>query len=87
MAQADRPPSRREPNGPAYVALRTELVAARTSAGLTQQAVADRMGRPQSLVAKIEGGERTIDFVELVAMAKIIGLDIGGLMKRIEPLI
>ncbi|MDA4631926.1 helix-turn-helix transcriptional regulator, partial [Escherichia coli] len=37
------------------------LVAARRAKGFTQQAVADRLQKPQSYVAKIEGGERRLD--------------------------
>ncbi|MCY4661112.1 MAG: helix-turn-helix transcriptional regulator [Acidobacteria bacterium] len=34
---------------------------ARQRVGLTQQALADRLGRPQSAVAKIEAGTRRVD--------------------------
>jgi transcriptional regulator with XRE-family HTH domain len=51
------------------------LVAARARAGLTQQAVAARLGRPQSYVAKVEGLERRLDVVELLQLANAIGFD------------
>ena len=49
------------------------LIEARKGAGLTQQQVADKLGRPQSFVAKYEGGERRLDVVELVEIAQVLG--------------
>lgn len=51
------------------------LVAARHRAGVRQQTLARKLGRPQSFVAKYEGGERRIDVVEFVAIAKVLGAD------------
>ncbi len=51
------------------------LIAARKAAGLTQQQVADRLDRPQSFVAKYEGGERRLDIVEFVTIAKQLKAD------------
>jgi len=58
-----------------YKALIDRLVAARMDAGLTQQTVADRLGKPQSYVAKVEGLERRLDVIEFLTMAGAIGLD------------
>ncbi|MGE4256636.1 MAG: helix-turn-helix domain-containing protein [Xanthobacteraceae bacterium] len=59
---------------------------ARRDAGLTQHDVAKRLKKPQSFVAKYEGGERRIDVVEFLAIARAIGADplgiIRGLMRR-----
>lgn len=44
----------------------------RKRAGLTQQEVADRLGLPQSFVAKYEGGERRLDVLEFIAIARAI---------------
>jgi transcriptional regulator with XRE-family HTH domain len=51
------------------------LVAARRGAGFTQQEIAGRLGKPQSYVAKIEGGERRLDVVEFIALAKAINVN------------
>ena len=51
------------------------LVAARKKAGLTQQTVAERLKRPQSFVAKYEGGERRLDLIEFIAVAKALERD------------
>ena len=59
----------------AYQELIARLVEARRDAGLTQQALAERLGRPQSYVAKVEGCERRLDVIEFLAMAQEIGVD------------
>ena len=63
------------------VAFRQLMIEARKNAGLTQQEVAKRLKRPQSFVAKYEGGERRIDVVEFVAIARAIGADPVRLLK------
>lgn len=50
-------------------------VAARQKAGLTQHAVAKRLGRPQSFVAKVEGGERRLDVIEFIGVARAVEAD------------
>jgi transcriptional regulator with XRE-family HTH domain len=62
-------------HSPQHQKLRELLIAARKKAGLTQAEVALRLGRPQSFVAKYEGGERRLDVIEFVTVARIIGLD------------
>lgn len=51
------------------------LIKARKRAGLTQHDVAKKLNKPQSFVAKYEGGERRIDVVEFLAIAQAIGAD------------
>jgi transcriptional regulator with XRE-family HTH domain len=46
---------------------------ARKRAGLTQAELAERLGRPQSFVAKYEQGERRIDVAEFIEIAKALG--------------
>jgi transcriptional regulator with XRE-family HTH domain len=62
-------------HSPSYAALREMLIAARRSAGLTQDEVARRLERPQSFVAKYEGGERRLDVVEFIALARALEQD------------
>lgn len=45
---------------------------ARTRAGLTQEDVAKRLNRPQSYVSKYESGERRLDVIEFVRVAKVL---------------
>ena len=58
-----------------YARLIEILVAARHGAGVRQQALAKALGRPQSFIAKYEGGERRIDVVEFVAIARALNAD------------
>jgi transcriptional regulator with XRE-family HTH domain len=51
------------------------MVETRKQAGLTQQQLAKKIGRPQSFVAKYEGGERRIDLIEFIEIARALGAD------------
>ena len=68
---------------PDHVRLTEILVRARKAAGLTQAQVADRLGKPQSFVAKYENGERRLDVVEFVAIARTMGADPLRLFKAL----
>jgi hypothetical protein len=56
---------------------------ARKSARLTQHEVAKRLHKPQSFIAKYEGGERRIDVVEFVTVCQAIGADPAKLLKAL----
>jgi transcriptional regulator with XRE-family HTH domain len=62
-------------HSPEHQALCELLLAARHKAGLTQQNVAKRLKRPQSFVAKVEGGERRLDILEFLDFSRAIGAD------------
>jgi transcriptional regulator with XRE-family HTH domain len=47
----------------------------RREAGLSQQEVAGRLGKPQSFIAKYERGERRLDVVEFCTITRVLGLD------------
>jgi transcriptional regulator with XRE-family HTH domain len=51
------------------------MIGARKKAGLSQAALAARLGKPQSFVAKYEGGERRLDVIEFLLVARAIGVD------------
>lgn len=59
---------------------------ARLKAGLTQHALAERLKKPKSFVAKVEGGERRLDVLEFLAVTAAIGADpirlIRALMRQ-----
>ncbi|KAJ8134482.1 hypothetical protein OY671_012305, partial [Metschnikowia pulcherrima] len=57
------------------------LVAVRKSADIRQQALAKKLGRPQSFVAKYENGERRLDIIEFTAIARALGADPVKLFK------
>jgi transcriptional regulator with XRE-family HTH domain len=60
---------------PEYARLIAALVAVRKGAGVRQQGLAKKLGRPQSFIAKYEGGERRIDVVEFIAIARALDTD------------
>lgn len=70
----------------AYRALLAALVDARQEAGLTQQQLADKLGRPQSFVSKVENGDRRLDVIEFLEICRLLGADAPALLKQIESL-
>lgn len=62
------------------------LAEKRKAAGLTQADVAEELGRHQPFIANIENGERRIDVVEFLALAKIIGFDPHEILRELEAL-
>lgn len=56
----------------------------RRKAGLTQQDLADRLGKPQSFVAKVEGGERRLDVLEFLSVMGAIGADPVKLIRSLQ---
>jgi transcriptional regulator with XRE-family HTH domain len=64
--------------------LKDFLVTKRKKAGLTQAEVAKKLRRYQSFVATIEGGQRKIDVVELLAFAVAIGFDPREAIKHLS---
>ncbi len=68
---------------PQYQRLVEILVETRRAAHLTQQQVADRLGKPQSYVAKVEGAERRIDVLEFAALVKAMGDNPTVLLDRL----
>ncbi|MFC5413152.1 helix-turn-helix domain-containing protein [Larkinella bovis] len=54
-----------------------KLVKAREEAGLTQNAVAQTGILSQSEISKIENGQRYIDFITLILLAKLYGKDVN----------
>ena len=66
-----------------YEVLLRALVEGRRSAGLRQTDLAELLGKPQSFVSKYETGERRLDVVELLVVARSIGLDPHVLIDRV----
>jgi len=57
------------------------LKTARIEAGLAQQEVAEKLGKPQSFISKIESGERRLDVAEIKKFAAIYKKDISFFIK------
>lgn len=63
--------------------LRQALVEARTAAGLTQAELAKKLGRTQTFVSNYERGERKVGVVELVLIARVLGVEARELFGRV----
>ena len=56
----------------------------RKDAGLRQDDVAERLGRPQSFVSKYESGERRLDILELYDVCGAIGVTLNDFVKQLQ---
>jgi len=59
------------------------LVAARKTARLSQQDVADRIKTSQTVIARIETGERRIDVIEFIDIVHALGQDPHKLLDEV----
>ncbi|WP_226068632.1 helix-turn-helix domain-containing protein [Dickeya zeae] len=63
---------------------------ARIAKGITQEMLAQALERPQSFIAKVENGERRLDVVEFVQLARLLALDpaqvLNSIPFRLKPL-
>lgn len=60
-----------------YQLVITALKNARKARGITQAQLAEALGKPQSFIAKVENGERRLDVVEFVHLARLVGVDVA----------
>jgi transcriptional regulator with XRE-family HTH domain len=51
------------------------LIAKRKSAGMSQTELADKLGQYQSFVARLESGQRRVDVVEFLELARTLKFD------------
>ena len=66
-----------------YRALIGKLVDARKATGMSQEAFARLLGRHQQFVSRYELGERRLDAVEFVDVARRLGLDPAALVAAV----
>jgi len=59
------------------------LVARRHELGLTQHALAERIGLHKQYVSRVELGERRLDVVEFVDLARALDLDVSSVVLDI----
>jgi len=64
-----------------YKEIIERLKMARIEAGLAQQEVADKLGKPQSYISKIESGERRLDVAEIKKFAAVYKKDVSFFIK------
>lgn len=67
-----------------YQKFRELLISARKETGLTQEALALRLSKPQSYVSKYENGERRLDVVEFLTIAEVLSIDIPEFINNIN---
>lgn len=60
------------------------LIKARKDAGLSQQALANCLRRPQSFVSKYERGERRLDVIEFIKIAQALDLSATDIISKLE---
>lgn len=58
-----------------HKALIAMLIKERKAAGMNQTELARALGQYQSFVARVESGERRVDVIEFLDIAKAIGFD------------
>lgn len=67
----------------AYERFSRLLIEAREESGLSQQEVADRLGRPQTYVSRCERGVRRLDVIEFLEIAQAIGTNPIEFIKKL----
>lgn len=53
----------------------------REKQGLSQKAVAGRLGLPQSYISKYELGERRLDFIETMVVCEALGTSLNKFLR------
>ena len=68
---------------PRQIMLRKLLRDLREKSGLTQTDVAARLDKPQSFVAKYEGGERRLSAIEFIDVVRALGLEPVAALRQL----
>jgi transcriptional regulator with XRE-family HTH domain len=66
-----------------YAAFTELLKGERKNADLTQAALAKKLRRPQSYVSKYERGDRRLDVIEFIEVARVIGFDVHDFLRKL----
>lgn len=72
-------------NSSALLSLAEQLKAARTEKGLSQRALGQKVGVPQSHISKIESGQVDIKTSSLIELARALGLEPMLVPRRLMP--
>ena len=68
---------------PSQKGLQELLLRVRKEKKLSQWDVAKKLGRPQSFVSKYESGERLLDVIEFIAVARAMGADPNDILSEL----
>ena len=69
---------------PEHLKMCEMLKAERKKVGLIQKDLAKQLNRPQSFVSKYEIGERELNLLEFLEVAKVIGFDPHEIITKIQ---
>jgi transcriptional regulator with XRE-family HTH domain len=72
---------------PQQIELRKLLLRQRTDRGVTQTELAKRLGKPQSFVAKYEGGERRLSVIEFIEIAEALQARPSDLLDELHEIL
>jgi transcriptional regulator with XRE-family HTH domain len=72
---------------PQQIKLRKLLLRQRTDRGVTQSELAKRLGKPQSFVAKYEGGERGLSVIEFIEIAEALQVRPSDLLDELHEIL
>ena len=72
---------------PRQIELRKLLLRRRTDLGVTQCELAGRLGKPQSFVAKYEGGERRLSVIEFIDIAEALQIRPSDLLGELHDIL
>jgi len=67
-----------------YAAFTDLLKEERKKAGLTQAKLAKKLRRPQSYVSKYERGDRRLDVIEFLEIARAVGFNPGEILSKLS---
>lgn len=67
-----------------YQRLKELLIEARKAKGLSQAALAEELETVQTFVSKYERGERRLDVVEFLDVAKALGMDPAAVLRQLS---
>jgi len=69
------------------IELRKLLLRQRTNRAVTQAELAKRLGKPQSFVAKYEGGERRLSVIEFIEIAEALQVRSSDLLDELHEIL
>lgn len=67
-----------------YEKFKELLTQYRRDADITQQVLAERLGKPQSFVSKYESGERRLDLIEFLEVAEALQFDPFEFIQKLD---
>ncbi len=51
---------------------------------MTQTELAENLGEYQSFIARLESGERRVDVIELIQLARALNFDAAAVVREVE---